>query len=70
MGPPFQVYIDARCLLKAAVVKKAGLWLCIHFCKDAWNKPVLARILCKKNCNLNSYETVLNIILCVLNEYG
>ena len=30
-------------------MKKAGLWLVIHFCKEAWNKLVLAYILYKKN---------------------
>ena len=32
-------------------MKKVGLWLVINFfCKEAWNKLVLACILCKKNC--------------------
>ena len=31
-------------------MKKIGLWLVIHFCKEDWNKLVLACILCKKNC--------------------
>ena len=31
-------------------MKKAGLWLVIHFCKEDWNKLVLACILCKNNC--------------------
>ena len=47
----YREYIDAQRSLEDAVLKKAGLWLCIHFCKDAWNKLVLACILCKKNCN-------------------
>ena len=41
----YKDYTDAQCSLEA----KAGLWLCIHFCKDARNKLVLACILCKKN---------------------
>ena len=50
MGPPFRYkeYTDARRSLEDAIVKKAGLWLCIHFCEDARNKLVLACILCKK----------------------
>ena len=33
-------------------MKKAGLWLVIIFifCKEVWNKLVLACTLCKKNC--------------------
>ena len=31
-------------------MKKTGLWLVAHFCKEAWNKLVLACILCKNNC--------------------
>ena len=47
----YREYTDARRSLEAAVMKKAELWLYIHFCKDASNKLVLACILCKKNCN-------------------
>ena len=31
-------------------MKKVRLWLVINFCKESWNKLVLACILCKKNC--------------------
>ena len=37
-------------------MKKAGLWLVIHFCKEAWNKLVLAYILYKKNCKKKTLE--------------
>ena len=52
VGLPFRYreYAGGRCSLKVAVMKKAGLCLVIHFCKEAWNKLVLACILCKKNC--------------------
>ena len=44
-------------------MKKVGLWLLIHFCKEAWNKLVLACILCKKNCKntLNNLVLICNI---------
>ena len=54
LGDPhfkYREYTDAQRSLEAAIVKKAELWLCIHFCQDAWNKLVLDRILCKKNRN-------------------
>ena len=44
MGKPFRCreYTGGRRSFEAVVVKKAGLWLCKHFCKDARNKLVLA----------------------------
>ena len=50
MGPHirYKEYIDARHSLEVAVVKKDGLWLCIHFCKDAWSKLVLTCICVKR----------------------
>ena len=52
VGPLFRYreYAGGRCSFEAAVMKKVGLWLVIHFCKEALNKLVLACILCKKNC--------------------
>ena len=39
-------YIGGPRSLETAIVKKVGLWLCSHFCKDVWNKLVLACIFC------------------------
>ena len=52
MGPPFQVQGVNRCTtLTRGRNCEESRGLCIHFCKDAWNKLVIACILCKKNCN-------------------
>ena len=48
--PPFtcKEYIGGRQSLEVAIMKKVGLWLCKHFCKDVWNELVLACIFCIK----------------------
>ena len=46
----YREYAGGQRSLEAAVMKKAGLWLVIHFCKEAWNKLVIDCILYKKNC--------------------
>ena len=53
MGPPFQVQGVHRCtaLTRGRSYEESQVVVCIHFCKDVWNKLVLACILCKKNCN-------------------
>ena len=43
-------------------MKKVGLWLVIHFCKEAWNKLVLAYILYKKNCKKRLWNNL--ILIC------
>ena len=43
-------------------MKKAGLWLVIHFCKEAWNKLVPAYILYKKNCKKRLWNNL--IVIC------
>ena len=57
-GTPFRYreYAGGRRILpvpeRGSVIKKAELWLVItffFFCKEAWNKLVLACILCKNN---------------------
>ena len=43
-------------------MKKARLWLVINFfCKEAWNKLVLACILCKKNCKNTLEQSYSNL---------
>ena len=42
-------------------MKKAGLCLVINFCKEAWNKLILACILCKKNCKINLEQPCSNL---------
>ena len=64
VGPPFSYreYVGGRHSLEAAVIKKAGLWLVINFfCKEAWNKLVLACILCKKNCKITLAQPCSNL---------
>ena len=53
MGPlPFRYRerAEGRRSLEAVSVKKAGCGFVTHFCKEAWNKLVLACILCKMDC--------------------
>ena len=47
-------YTSGRGSLEAAIVKKAGLWLCNQFCKDVWNELVLGCIFCIRVLQLNS----------------
>ena len=58
--PPFRnrEYTDARRSLEAVIVKKAGLWLCNHFCKDVSNELVLAFIFLYKSVVIKLLRTM------------
>ena len=50
-------------------MKKAGLWLCNHFCKDTWNKLYSSSMyFCIKELLLNSLWTIANIVMDVYIE--
>ena len=60
----YREYAGGRRSLEVTVMKKAGLWHVIHFCKEAWNKLLLACILCKKNCKNTLEQLVLICNIC------
>ena len=61
MGKTFKVQDVHRwtTLTRGAIEKKAGLWLCNHFCKDVWNEQVLACIFLYKSVVIKLLRTML-----------
>ena len=39
-------------------MKKAGLWLCNHFCKNVWNELVIACIFFNKSVVIKLLRTM------------
>ena len=66
----YREYAGGRRSLEVTVMKKAGLWHVIHFCKEAWNKLLLACILCKKNCKNTLEQLVLICNICSVDEWA